>query len=398
MRVLFLSLLDFSTFDERNIYTDLLREFMKHGHDVYCISPVERRTGIQTHFEEDGHLLKLRIGNTQKTNLLEKGISTLLIEKQFVSAINKYFCDIKFDLVLYTTPPITFANVVKYVKNRDGAKTYLMLKDIFPQNAVDLGIMQTTGIRGLIYQYFRKKEKKLYSLSDRIGCMSQANVDYVLRNNPEIPKEKVEICPNCIEVCDVSLSDQERINMRNKYGIPHDKKIFVYGGNLGKPQGIPFLIDCLRSQKDNPEVFFLIVGYGTEYEKLHHFITEEKPQNIKLMKLLPKEDYDKMIAACDIGMIYLDYRFTIPNFPSRLLAYMQAGLPVLACTDLNTDIGKVIMDGGFGWWCESTDVDAFSKIVAGIDDGRLKLIDKSPLEYLNNHYTTQKAYEIITRR
>ena len=397
MRVLFLTLLDFNTFEARTIYTDLLREMIKHGHDVYCISPVERRTGIATHFEEDGHILKLRIGNTQKTNIVEKGISTVMIERQFVSAINRYYSNIKFDLVLYSTPPITFANVVKYVKKRDGAKTYLLLKDIFPQNAVDLKMMKTKGVLGLIHKYFRMKEKKLYSFSDRIGCMSQANVDYVLQNNPELPKEKVEVCPNCIEVCDVILSEEERIRMRKEYGIPVDKRVYVYGGNLGKPQGIPFLIDCIRSQRNNQDAFFLIVGDGTEYDKLHNFAMEEKQQNFKLLKLLPKKDYDKMIASCDVGMIFLDHRFTIPNFPSRLLAYMQAGLPVLACTDPSTDIGKVIVDGGFGWWCESNDVQAFDKVVSSIDDGRLKEIGKSSLDYLNSHYTTQQAYKIVTR-
>lgn len=397
MRVLFLTLLDFNTFEARTIYTDLLREMIKHGHDVYCISPVERRTGIATHFEENGHILKLRIGNTQKTNIVEKGISTVMIERQFVSAINRYYSNIKFDLVLYSTPPITFANVVKYVKKRDGAKTYLLLKDIFPQNAVDLKMMKTKGVLGLIHKYFRMKEKKLYSFSDRIGCMSQANVDYVLQNNPELPKEKVEVCPNCIEVCDVILSEEERIRMRKEYGIPVDKRVYVYGGNLGKPQGIPFLIDCIRSQRNNQDAFFLIVGDGTEYDKLHNFATEENQQNFKLLKLLPKKDYDKMIASCDVGMIFLDHRFTIPNFPSRLLAYMQAGLPVLACTDPSTDIGKVIVDGGFGWWCESNDVQAFDKVVSSIDDGRLKEIGKSSLDYLNSHYTTQQAYKIVTR-
>lgn len=397
MRVLFLTLLDFNTFEARTIYTDLLREMIKHGHDVYCISPVERRTGIATHFEENGHILKLRIGNTQKTNIVEKGISTVMIERQFVSAINRYYSNIKFDLVLYSTPPITFANVVKYVKKRDGAKTYLLLKDIFPQNAVDLKMMKTKGVLGLIHKYFRMKEKKLYSFSDRIGCMSQANVDYVLQNNPELPKEKVEVCPNCIEVCDVILSEEERIRMRKEYGIPVDKRVYVYGGNLGKPQGIPFLIDCIRSQRNNQDAFFLIVGDGTEYDKLHNFAMEEKQQNFKLLKLLPKKDYDKMIASCDVGMIFLDHRFTIPNFPSRLLAYMQAGLPVLACTDPSTDIGKVIVDGGFGWWCESNDVQAFDKVVSSIDDGRLKEIGKSSLDYLNGHYTTQQAYKIVTR-
>ena len=96
MRILFLTLLDFNTFEARTIYTDLLREFMKNGHEVYCVSPVERHSGIKTHFEENGHLLKLRIGNTQKTNIIEKGISTVMIESQFISAIKRYYSNIKF--------------------------------------------------------------------------------------------------------------------------------------------------------------------------------------------------------------------------------------------------------------------------------------------------------------
>ena len=392
MRILFLTLLDFGSFDERNIYTDLLREFIKNGNDVYCISPVERRTGLQTHLKENGRLLKLRIGNTQKTNIIEKGVSTLMIESQFINAVKKYFADVKFDLVLYSTPPITFANAIRYVKKRDGAKTYLMLKDIFPQNAVDLGILSLHGWKSVLYRYFRHKEKTLYALSDHIGCMSAANAAYVLKHNPEILKERVEVCPNALEPRDMLLSEEEIKQMRLKYGIPLDRRVFVYGGNLGKPQGIPFLIDCLRTQKDSADVYFLIVGDGTEYGKLKDFIESEKQENVKLMSRLPKEDYDKMIAACDVGMIFLDHRFTIPNFPSRLLSCMQAKLPVLACTDPNTDIGKVITDGGFGWWCESDHAENFSVLIQKIKEVDLPSYKENAWKYLCSFYNVNEVY------
>ena len=392
MKIIFLTLLDFESYSAHNIYCDLLREFIRNGHDVYCISPTERRTGHGTALKENGRLLKLRIGNTQKTNIVEKGISTMLIEPQFVAAIKKYFSDVKFDLVLYSTPPITLANAVRYIKNRDGAKTYLMLKDIFPQNAVDLGLMSKTGPMGLIYQYFRNKEKKLYAISDHIGCMSQANVDHVLAHDPQLPKEKVQVCPNCIEIQDVRSTEQERVRMREKYGIPQDKKVFVYGGNLGKPQGIPFIIRCLETQRDNDKVFFLIVGDGTEYGKLDAYIRQECPRNVMLMKLLPKRDYDRMIAACDVGMIFLDHRFTIPNFPSRMLSYMQAGLSVFAVTDPNTDIGKIVVDGGFGWWCESDDETKFSEQIDKIVSSDISNHKLRSRQYLCDSYSVQKIY------
>ena len=179
MNVLFLTLVAISSLEERDIYTDLLREFTRNGHAVYVISPVERRHRQKTHMirEKNATILRLRTGNVQKTNLLEKGVSTVLMEPLFKGAIRRYFSDVKFDLVLYSTPPITLVGAVDYIKRRDGARTYLLLKDIFPQNAVDMGMMQTTGLKGLIYGHFRQQEKRLYALSDRIGCMSQANVD-----------------------------------------------------------------------------------------------------------------------------------------------------------------------------------------------------------------------------
>lgn len=400
MNVLFLTLLDFDSLEERNIYTDLLREFAKHGHKLFVISPVEKRKKQSTKLLETDKatILKLQIGNTQKTNIIEKGISTISIEPKFIAGIKKYLSDVKFDLVIYSTPPITFCNAIEFVKKRDGAKTYLLLKDIFPQNAVDLGMMSKSGIKGLIYKVFRNKEKKLYKISDYIGCMSQANVDYVLKHNTDINPEKVEICPNSVEVVDMSIDEKTREEIRRKYDIPLDKKVFVYGGNLGKPQGIDFMIECLKSQEKNEEAYFLIVGDGTEYGKIESYVENDKPTNVRLMKRLPKEDYDKMVAACDVGMVFLDHRFTIPNFPSRLLSYMQAKIPVLAVTDPNTDIGKVIADGGFGWWCESNDVGKIGDLIAQFLANSDTTNSEKEWEYLCVNYSVEIGFEIIERR
>lgn len=394
MNVLFLTLLSFETLQERNIYTDLLREFVKNGHQVYAVSPTEKRENKPTHVvnEENATILRLQIGNTQKTNIIEKGISTLLIEPQFKAGIKKYFSNVKFDLVLYSTPPITLVSAIEYVKKRDGARTYLLLKDIFPQNAVDIGMMSTNSP---LYRHFRKQEKHLYAISDRIGCMSQANVDYVIKHNPEVNLNIVEMCPNSIEVINKSVDAETRKAIREKYGIPQDKKVFVYGGNLGKPQGVPFIIECLR-KCEGINAFFLIVGDGTEYGLLEEYVESEKPRNVKLMKRLPKEDYDTMVGACDVGLIFLDHRFTIPNFPSRLLSYMSAKLPVLACTDVNSDIGKTIVDGGFGWWCESDDADEFQMFIKSIVENQsLSSIGTQGYKYLSEEYAASKGYEVI---
>lgn len=397
MNILFLTLGDIRSVDNHGIYADLIREFAKNGHDVYVASPVERRHGMASQLLESQqdalhahvHILKIKTGNIQKTNIIEKGISTILLEYQLAAGIRKHFRNVHFDLVLYSTPPITLIKPIALIRKRDHARTYLMLKDIFPQNAADLGMMPTEGLKGKLYQYFRAKEKKLYAISDKIGCMSQANVDYVLKHNPEISADRVEIFPNCIEIQDMSVSPEERVQLREKYGLPQDKKIFVYGGNLGKPQGIPFIIECLKKLAGHPDAYFLVVGNGTEFGKLQHFFDEEKPENMQLLCHLPKEDYDRLVAACDVGLIFLDHRFTIPNFPSRLLAYMQAGLPVLAATDPNTDIGQVITEGGFGWWCESNDVHTFAALVDTACAADAENCKAAAHAYLQAHYNVE---------
>ena len=384
--------------EESGIYTDLMREFVKNQHKVYIISPTEKRKQQPTRLikKDKYKILKLQIGNIQKTNLIEKGISTLTLESKFQRGIKNYFPDVKFDLVIYSTPPITLQKAVEYVKKRDNAKAYLLLKDIFPQNAVDLGMIKKTGIKGLLYGFFRSKEKKLYELSDYIGCMSQANVDFLLKHNPEISPDIVEVCPNSIEPIVIEKDEKRIVEIKEKYNIPPDKTVFIYGGNLGKPQGIDFLIDCLKANKNNEQVYFVIAGSGTEFNKLKGYFDSEQPTNAQLFEQLPKGDYEILANSCDVGLIFLDKRFTIPNFPSRLLSYMQASMPILAATDVNTDIGQVIEQGEFGFWCESSDVEQFNKKVQQLCDIELReQMGVNARRYLEDNYTAKHSYEII---
>ena len=274
INILFLTVTRIENIENRGIYTDLLRCFIKNGHKVHIVCPTERRFGKETQLIENSNhsILKVKTLNIQKTNIVEKGIGTILLEYQFEKAINKYYRDIKFDLVLYSTPPITLTRIIDKTKKRDGARTYLLLKDIFPQNAVDIGMMSESG---LLYKSFRKKERKLYQLSDFIGCMSPANVEFVLKHNTDINAETVEVCPNSVEL-EKELPVIDKSVQKDKYGIPQESTVFIYGGNLGKPQGLNFLLNVLDSNRNKKDRYFLIVGSGTEYTKIANWFEENK--------------------------------------------------------------------------------------------------------------------------
>ena len=379
------------------IYTDLMRRFRDEGHEVYIIYPNERREGMPTQLkhEQGVHSLGVRTLNVTKTSIVEKGIGQLMLEGLFKRAMDKYFGDVKFDLILYSTPPITFNSVIKAAKGRNPqAVTYLMLKDIFPQNAVDLGMMRKTGIKGILYRMFRRKEKELYRISDYIGCMSPANVRYVLEHNPEVSAQRVEIAPNSYDVASPQPSPEGK-GVRKALGLPVDVPIFIYGGNMGKPQGIPFLVECMRAVKDRTDCHFVIVGDGTEYPMLEVFVNEAHPRAVSVFRQLPKEDYDKLAEACDVGLIFLDYRFTIPNYPSRLLPYLMSRKPIIACTDPNCDTGSLAEQNGYGLYCPSNSVEAFVKTIDRMLASDIRQMGEEGYRFFLENYTTEHTFKAI---
>lgn len=398
MNILFLTLSKMENISKRGIYTDLVRELANKGHQVYVVSPRQRKMDLSTELYEEGniHSLRVKILNITQCNFIEKGISTLLIECQYLWAIKKHFKDIKFDIVMYSTPPITFEKVVKYFKNKQNSKTYLILKDIFPQNAVDIEIMKENG---LLHKYFRHKEKNLYKISDYIGCMSQANKDYIIEHNDFINENKVEIFPNSIKLIERINPEETSKDILDQYNIPKDKTLFLYGGNLGKPQGIGFLLKVAENFKEVQNGFLLIIGSGTEYDKIKNFLDQRYLENVQLFSYLPKEEYDQIVEAADVGLIFLDKRFTIPNFPSRLTAYMEHSLPILAATDPNTDIGDVIENSNSGYWVESGNLERFidkAKVLSTDKNKRLQM-GENARKYLEENYDIRDTVGILTK-
>lgn len=394
MNVLFLTLGRICSISERGIYTDLMRKFCKEGHEVFIVTPLERRLNLRTNLSSAGnvHILAVKTLNIQKTNIVEKSIGTLTIETVFYRAIKKYIEEVKFDLVLYSTPPITFSNIISKLKNKNPCTSYLLLKDIFPQNAVDLGMFSK---RSLVYKYFRNKEIQLYSVSDYIGCMSPANVKYLKEHNPSILSESIEVAPNSIELSDKD-SAVDLVKTRKKYGLPTDKVIFIYGGNLGKPQGLSFLLKAIDCNKNTKDAFFLIIGSGTEYGNINSWFRRNKPRNAMLIKCLPKFEYDSLVGACDVGLILLDHRFTIPNYPSRLLSYMEHKMPIIAATDLNTDIGSIAENNGYGLCCENGDLELFNLLIIRLlNKEKRDTMGEMAYKFLCSHYLVEHTYNSI---
>lgn len=337
MRVLFLALTFPKIGQSSNLYTDLMEEFRDQGHDVFVIAPtVDSRIGLQN--EKGLNIIRVKTLPLLNVNPIRKGIANVLLSFQYKKAIKKHFQESEIDLIVMPTPPISLIDVASWLKKKYNSKLYLILRDIFPQNAVDLKMM-TKG--GFIYNFFRKKEKKLYQESDYIGCMSQGNIDYVLMHNIDVQKGKLHLLPNWQKV--MPLFEGDKIALREKYGF-NNKFVIIFGGNIGLPQKLENILEVAKLYDKSDDVLFFIVGNGTEKKRIEELCIHMKLKNVVIKDSLPREDYQNIIAASNAGLISLSEDFTIPNIPSKSLSYFNAKIPIVAAIDNNTDYGKMIED------------------------------------------------------
>ncbi|WP_027400280.1 glycosyltransferase family 4 protein [Anaerovorax odorimutans] len=392
MNVLFLMILPIDIKNSPNLYTDLMEEFRDRGHLVYGATIKEKKYGEETKITEtDGiNILQVKTGNMFGVGAIEKGITTLSLESKFKKAINTYFNHVKFDLVIMPTPPITFAKVVNYIKLRDNAKSYLILRDIFPQNAKDIGLIKNN----MMYNFFRRKEKYMYHISDRIGCMSQGNIDYVKKYNPEVSVDKLELLPNWIKLEDEK--ENLKIDFKEKYGLT-GKIVCVFGGNIGWPQELTFLLELAKAYKYREDLIFLIIGKGVLKDYIEKEVINNNLSNVIIRDFIPRDDYEGLLKQCDIGLINLDRRFTIPNIPSKTVGYFAVELPILASVDKNTDYGKILEDAKAGLWSVTGDLESYKANLQKLlsNESLRKEMGRNGRKYLEKNWTVQTTYNRI---
>lgn len=397
MKILFISS-DYPRPDKgSNIYTDLAQELNKSDHVIKVAVAEEKKKIEKTElFEEDGvPVLRIKTGNLYEVGFVEKTLTFLTISRDIKKGINKYFSGENFDLILFQSPPVTFNSVVKWAMNKYKCKSYLMMKDIFPQNGVDIGLYTKFNP---IYWYFRNQEIKLYKISSYIGCMSQGNIDYIYSHNKYLDKDKLELFPNTVKIDRIEkVTDEEKIKIRNKYELNKDDVVAIFGGNFGKPQGLDFLLEILNEYKYSKKVKFILIGRGTEKNRLFNTIKEKGYKNVLTFDFVPRQDYERLTLACDIGLIFLDKRFTIPNFPSKTLSYFESGLPIMAAIDKRTDYGKMLEISNGGLWVENGDIKNFRyKFDKLVSDKKLRIeMGRNGRSYYEKECNVEKSVKII---
>lgn len=328
---------------------DLSREFVRQGHELTVMLPtasLNRPWQLDTY--DGAQILRLRAPETKNVGYVRRTLAELAMPFAMKHNLRKSpLSDKRWDGVIWYSPSIFHGPLVASLKRASDCRSYLIIRDIFPEWAADMGLMG----RGPTYRFFRAIADYQYSVADTIGVQTPGNLSYFKRWGRKEGRT-LEVLPNwlgeagaapCpIRVADTALSG---------------RKVFVYAGNMGIAQNMDVVIEIADRLKDNEELGFLLVGRGSEVDRLKRDVTERRLTNIEFRDEIDPDEIPDLYAQCHAGIVTLDPRHKSHNIPGKFLTYMQCGLPVLAVVNKGNDLAAIIEQHEVGEVSETTDLD-----------------------------------------
>lgn len=320
------------------------------GHQVFVLTPGDRKQKSRLTREEldSVNLWRFRSGPVKDVSRVRRLFNESLLSLNAWLSLRGNTEVSRFDGIVCYSPSIFFGPLVRWLKQKSGCKAYLVLRDLFPQWAIDEGII---GKRSPLTKYMRCFEQMNYQSADKIGLMSAANVEVFRELNAD--KFDVEVLPNWVARPQATNTSPY---WREKLGL-HDKVIFLYGGNMGKAQDMRNLLRLAKRMKEYPSAHFLFVGQGEDYDLVKDCIKKYDLNNATLVPSIPQPEFANLLREVDVGLFSLARTHTAHNFPGKILGYIAYGIPILGSVNPGNDLLPVISKSNAGFACENGDDD-----------------------------------------
>ena len=333
---------------------DLAQQFAALGHRPVMIVPsltsdqpwkLERLDGVD--------VLRLAAPPTRAATLFRRALAEMWLPFAMLRGVRRSpMRSAKWDVLVWYSPPIFFGPLIWALRRASGARTYLILRDIFPEWAVDLGIIR----KGPVYLLLKAVAAFQYAVADTIGVQTESNLDY-LPNWTRSKGRRIEVLHNWLATTpDIGCSIQ--VGRTPLAG----RTVFVYIGNMGVAQGIEILMDLIQSLRHRDDIGFLFVGRGSEFSKLEAERASRDLSNVLFFDEIDPSEIPGLLAQCHVGLVALHPNHKTHNIPGKFVSYVQYGLPVLARVNRGTDLERLIEDSGVG------------RVYAGSSVGELKCL------------------------
>jgi O26-antigen biosynthesis N-acetyl-L-fucosamine transferase len=319
---------------------DLGAEFLRRGHEVIVLAPSgEVRRDLEVSMEDGLRVARVRTGKLKCATKALRALEEARLPRRLWDKAEGFLRANRSDLLIFYSPTIFLAPLVRKLRALWGCPAYLILRDIFPQWAVDIGILRS----GPVLSYFRRKERQQYEAADIIGAQSRGDLEYFARQFPG-NHYHLDLLYNWAAADEPGLP---RTSYRGMLGL-QDKVVFLYGGNLGVAQDMDNIVRLAANVARDPRLHFLIVGDGTAAREVSRSISARGLQNTQILPPMCQQDYLAMVGEFDVGVVTLDRRLKTHNVPGKVLSYLYWGKPVLASINPGNDLFDLLRESQAG--------------------------------------------------
>jgi len=364
---------------------DLAIEFHRLGHEPIVVAPDENiLQDHQVSYENGIKILRVRTGKIKSATIYVRTINEMRLSRVIWKKGKHFFEENPCDLIIYYSPSIFFSALVKKLKKKFACSSYLVLGDIFPEWAVETGVLR----KGFIYRYFKYKEWQNYEAADIIRVQSPANLLYFKENGLD-KKHHLEVLYNWTSVTEGPPS---LTTYRVRLGL-QNKVVFFYGGNIGIAQDVDNILRLADNLRNEPTAYFLLVGGGTEVSRLKAIIEMKGLINIAIHDPVDHQEYMSMLSEFDVGLISLDRRLRSQNFPGKMMSYMYHAKPILASINSGNDLKEMLEDNKAGLVCINGEDDIFVSYARRLmaDDNLRRQLGLNARALLEDTFSVSKA-------
>ena len=364
---------------------DLALQLKSSGHNPVVLVPEDNINDAYKKEVISGiTVYRLKCNKVMNINFFQRAINEIFLPLFMLRALRRTDLDIKiFNGVIWYSPTIFFGPLISYIKKTAKIKSYLILRDVFPEWAYDLGIIK----KGMTYYLFKLIAKYQYSVANTIGVQTESNKKYFLDWKKNNKKRKLEVLNNWLAKPIIKKS-----SIQIKDTILNNKKILVYIGNMGVAQDMPILINLAETFNSNNNVGFLFVGRGTKVSELKQLAKNKALKNILFYDEIDSYEIFDLLKQCHVGMVALDPKHKSHNIPGKFLTYMQAGIPVLARINQDTDLENIILQNKVGRVYTKSDLVEFNEITKQLlNDISINNMSKNCEDLYMKSYTAHKA-------
>lgn len=250
------------------------------------------------------------------------------------------------DSILVVSAPPSLPFITAAAAKIKGVGYTPIIQDKYPEILIAVGKSKPNSI---FVKLLDKLNRRLYAGAEKIIVVGRDMAELVgSQMDSDDASDKIVVIQNWAALEEIEpLPRAENVLLRELKIL--DKFVFLYAGNMGHPQDLETIVECAFELKDDERFHFLFIGSGVKKKWLEKEVEARKMHNVSILAARPRSEQKIFLNACDVGLVPLIEKMFGVAMPSRTYNLLAAGKPILALTENQTEVARVIGEEKVGW-------------------------------------------------